>query len=218
MLHFLSANIHLRRWSKSANLTTRPRLFYSRRTAIETFASLLDDEAKQRGFSAWLEKTPFHLHYVKELENTLDDVYFVYVCRGIRGNINSLVEALPHWNKGVDESDFSYAVSRWFGDMALLKARAQETNSHIIDYDKLLKDPESENKKLYTFLGLKNHEALQSSNLSTFSELVVRKDESWKKNNFQSGILQTKTAKSISPEMTERLPEIIEFICEKAVQ
>ncbi len=137
----------------------------------------------------YVEKTPLHLLYVDQIREVLPHARFIFVRRNINDNIQSYLKLNSKWNKSLLESTKLSAEIRWLRDNYLIINQFRNDDSVIISYDNLV-DPTTTTKtiqKLERFLGIplsSDKRSLQES-----AKKVVLKDESWKVNNLNSGVI-----------------------------
>lgn len=203
---------YLRKWAVKVGFKARPDFFMSREGGVDAFVAMADREARARGFSAWLEKTPSHLHVIKELHGRIPDIKTVFSVREAYGNIRSLKVVLPEWEKREDEGDLAYAISRWAGDMALARCRSRELGGFLCEYEAVTQNKREVINGLYDYLGLKGKERAVNADLSAYGRQVVMKFESWKKGNFERDVVKRSSQLPLTESEVEEIRDALEFL------
>jgi hypothetical protein len=139
---------------------------------------LLDELALRRGFSSWLEKTPWHIRYIRLLERVCSDrpPEFVHVVRHGLDVVASLHKASQTWERSYDLDE---CVTRWNDEVALTLDRIDQPRHHIVLYEKLASEPEPTMRRLLRELDVE----WQSEMLEGYgrtSDGLVTDDEPWK--------------------------------------
>ena len=149
------------------------------RPIARAFLDLLDVTARERGASAWLEKTPRHLLYVSFLEK-LNEVgqacHFVHVVREGLATVASLHKASQSWEVPYDVAT---CIRRWNRDLSLSLRRVSSPNDHFVFYEDLTSDPEATLMRLLSSLGLPWEAAILEEYAHT-SRSLITPEEAWK--------------------------------------
>jgi hypothetical protein len=149
----------------------------------------------------WVEKSPPHIFYQNEIKSLFPEAKFVFLIRDPRAVIGSL-KTMPWSTSNV------YALARSWKSAT---QKFMNSNQNIvIQYESLVKSPETEIRKLFDFM-----------NLSGSFRLAERVDSSFEKQNWNS----VNAIKPISTEHIEKWRnqlsftdsdvEIIEHVCKK---
>lgn len=158
---------------------------------ISPYLALLDDAAQARGETAWIEKTPRHLHTLDTIER-IDDVRIVHLIRRGEDTVASLYEAAnkyrDQWgNRGrfslLKGLSLEETIKRWNGDVARSLAAVGRRNHTFVFYEELLEDEAGEIERLNRFLGVKKRS--ETAEFEAAAHQVVGRDEPWKRNNFR---------------------------------
>jgi hypothetical protein len=138
-------------------------------------ADALDDVARKSGASHWLEKTPGHLRYVREIERHIPGSKIIHMIRSGPAVIASLHEA---HRVRPDIWGPSPAVSRlvgvWRSDLRRSRACVGRPNHHFISYERLVADPADVLRRLCRFVELPADAATLHQMLSDFPSAGLR--------------------------------------------
>ena len=119
----------------------------------DVFRFVMDTIAARQGFSRWIEKTPWHMLYVRDIKKAMPNAKFVFVVRDPRDVVLS-VDGYG-WNHGAFKSVLRNAESwKWHVKRALRDLTACKADFIIIKYEDLLQNSEESAKKLGNFLGV----------------------------------------------------------------
>jgi hypothetical protein len=132
-------------------------------------ADALDDVARESGASHWLEKTPGHLRYVREIERHIPGSKIIHMIRSGPAVIASLHEA---HRVRPDIWGPSPAVSRlvgvWRSDLRRSRACVGRPNHSFVSYERLVADPADVLGRLCPFVELPADAATLDQMLSDF--------------------------------------------------
>ena len=125
------------------------------RTPIQEARAVFDQlliALKQFKATMLLEKTPKHIHAVSRILAVFPNAKFVVTVRNPLDNCASLYKRFAHKkSKGL-----GYAITRWNRDnlavLNLLKSHPKQV--HVVQFEKLTKDPETSLKGVFEFLSL----------------------------------------------------------------
>ena len=196
-----------------ASFPRTPRLPSLRTSAFAVgFLRLLDALAARRGVTAWIEKTPMHLHFVPFLERIvagLSDaaLQVVHVVRRGEDVVPSLRRASRQWEVPYD---LDACAARWNADMALSVRRARSSDDRFVFYEDLTEAPEDVLRPLCASLGLPWTPSLIEAYAEAAQGLVTP-GETWKA-GLGGGIrsAQEKGASSeLSSDEAARLPALL---------
>ncbi len=162
----------------------RPALLRPLRTreVARELLAVLDDIARSRQVSGWVEKTPMHLYYVKFLESFFPDdrkPHFVHVVRRGLDVVTSLHAASMAWKTpyAIDT-----CVERWNQDVAVSLKHLHEPQHHFVVYEALVNEPDRVTRRLFESLGLDwQDDVLQR--YAAESQSLITNEETWKSNN-----------------------------------
>jgi hypothetical protein len=153
----------------------------------------IDSYASKNGYGSWLEKTPRHLHFVKDISLN-EEVVFVHVVRNGLDTSRSLLKAYTenkkHWKpffgRSMSESD---AINRWNSDIKESAKYIGRVNHYFVVYEDYLSGDHCLHK-LAQNIGLKRRSVKASSSD------VIQEHEVWKKNNFKNKIVGKENIKA----------------------
>ena len=229
--HFFSRHFCLLPWSSTAilNRDPNPRLreFLAENRAEGTFSPIrvgprfllplrtrsvgrqlfrvLDELARHRDRSSWVEKTPRHLLYATLLERLCEQpttIHFVHVIRDGLETVASLWRASQQWQRAYD---LRTCVDRWNSDIELSLHRLSTTssnpcNDHIVIYEQLTRDPETVLRRLFDDLDLDWQPGIHEE----FSaESLVTPEETWKA-GVDGGVRRSGTSDQVLSEEQRR--------------
>lgn len=147
--------------------------------AVRFFDHMMTSEAKARGKSAWVEKTPGHLLHARLIKRYIPSLLFVHVFRDGRDVVASLVDAaerFPQVWKRYGDLDESIAAYNLFLRESL---SYWDQDGHVfIGYEDILDDPVGAYRRLLALLGLESADLHLGSD--RMRQSIVRSDESWK--------------------------------------
>ncbi|MEZ2302362.1 MAG: sulfotransferase [Microcoleus sp.] len=108
---------------------------------VSWFVGVLDSLAVEKQKSIWLEKTPEHLYFIKDIERFLPDAKFIYIWRNPMDTIASLHEVTrisPElWGDGWD---LDHCIKRWEEGVLTGYSHVHQSNHKLVKYENLLED------------------------------------------------------------------------------
>lgn len=141
---------------------------------------LLDAMAWHGGKSAWLEKTPLHLHYIS-LIKTVVHAEFIHMLRDPAGNITSLMHAGTKHPDSFQQGSFKKALKRWTEEFELQKTYTDTPHHHYVKFDELVDDRETVMRKLLESLDMTWHDCVLDH--TAITDQIIQGDEAWKAKN-----------------------------------
>ena len=157
---------------------SRPRLLG--RTIARQMA-ILDQLALDAGCERWVEKTPHHVLYTREIERYVPGARILHIVRKPQDNIASIYDA-AHQNPGpfADELRTIEGCTRVWTNCYRATQRDQGRPGHsIISYENLTQDPHGTIGEICQHLGLTFDEAMVGDR-SDVAGRIVRERESHK--------------------------------------
>ena len=139
------------------------------------FIRVLDESARSRDKTIWMEKTPENVRRINLISKYAPRAVFIHLIRNGGDTVASLVKAWP------DFYDIPKAVRRWNDNLRHSWKRLSAGKDLAIHYDAITQDTEAAMKKLFEKLGLTFDPAwLQTYkvNLAT----VIAPWETWQQN------------------------------------
>ncbi|WP_318012110.1 sulfotransferase [Mesorhizobium sp. CA12] len=136
-------------------LAAHPEIFSVRR---ETSAFVSSDGARWTKLSAvllqaaisrrsvWVEKTPNHIHYTRQIIETIPGARFIVVTRDGRDIVASLGQRY--------EGDFDKAFQRWIADSKASMERIEKGESILWRYEDFIESPALSIERLCRFIGV----------------------------------------------------------------
>ena len=156
-------------------------------TLIKIF--LLKNEIPYSENQIWMEKTPGHAKYIKNILKLYPSSKFISIIRSPYASIPSVVKKLSMM------SDNPYMLSSNWGALyrkILFAMEAYGAKIYFVKYESLLKEKVKYVEKIMSFLGLPFH----ANKLELFAEkadLLVTPIESWKQNNSASNFTNSES-------------------------
>ncbi len=176
------------------DLAERARRFkLTERGYIEAFAGCLDEIAREEHASMWLEKTPSHLVRIPLIERHVQSPRFIHIVRrgaDVVASLYKVTQDYPDAWGGARTIDT--CIDRWIADVRRTESHLDKPHHTLVQYERLLEEPERELHRLCEFLGVEFRESMLIDYRDT-SRQVVAKGEDWKHRN--SGPLRKPTSK-----------------------
>jgi len=162
-------------------LNDRERLSWPLRTesCVSRFVDLLDTRAQAEGRAAWVEKTPYHLLYIPEIERYIPGARFVHVIRPGEDVLASIADAnLRYENNNAFSGGTVQWSQRWNRAARIHCEYAERAHHHFVFLDDLTRDMNREWHRLCSFLQLDAEAELGASCDQPIADL---QDEPWKR-------------------------------------
>jgi hypothetical protein len=122
---------------------------------VRSFIRTLDRVAAHAGRSMWLEKTPYHLLYIPEIQRYVPDARFVHVIRPGIDVMASLIDANIRFTENTAFlGDLGHWVQRWNRAMAIHRSYLGKPGHYVVALEDLVRDPQAEWSRLCRFLDL----------------------------------------------------------------
>jgi hypothetical protein len=120
-----------------------------------SFIRTLDRVAAHAGRSMWLEKTPYHLLYIPEIQQDVPDARFVHVIRPGIDVMASLIDANIRFTENTAFlGDLGHWMQRWNRAMDIHRSYLGKPGHHVLALEDLVRDPQAEWNRLCRFLDL----------------------------------------------------------------
>lgn len=121
----------------------------------QCIVALLDDAARARQKTMWLESSPSHLLYMRDIDRLLPDARYVHVIRRGTDVLASLLDACLLLE---DRAGFGGGVMRWARRwtyaMQIHHAHAEHARHYLLFIDDLFEQPQEEWRRLCRFLDI----------------------------------------------------------------
>lgn len=152
------------------------------RGSTGTLIDGLDRIAREHDASAWIEKTPIHLHYIPLIERHLSDARFIHIVREGIDVVASLYEVTQRFpERWGGERNIDRCIDRWKQDVEHTLHHVSRPHHTAVEYETLLRRPEPVLRDLCTFLGLDYEERMLGEYAAGASDLYLEQEE-WKSN------------------------------------
>lgn len=107
----------------------------------------------EEGKSIVCEKTPRHVHKIKEMKERFPNARFVAMVRAGKDNVASLKKRMIS-TLGSEKSSLKYGVERWINDNETLLSLLDKDFLHVVKYEDLVTKKEFVMKEVLSFLDL----------------------------------------------------------------
>jgi hypothetical protein len=114
----------------------------------------LDAAAHRSGSSHWLEKTPNHVHYLREIERHVPNAKIVHMIRSGEAVVASLQEAALKRPDVWPRRSIRELLEVWRSDLHRSRSRVGRPNHAFVSYERLVAHPHSVLRTLCAFLEL----------------------------------------------------------------
>ncbi|MEL7035898.1 MAG: sulfotransferase [Cyanobacteria bacterium J06592_8] len=119
------------------------------------FIKIMNMIAEEQGKSVWLEKTPEHLYFLKEIEQLVPKVNIIHIIRNGADVIASLYEVTHKYPDKWDKAwDIDRCIERWKYSVEVSRRYWQKENHLVVKYETLVRSPEETLEALCEFIGL----------------------------------------------------------------
>ncbi|MCF6362696.1 MAG: sulfotransferase [Gammaproteobacteria bacterium] len=159
-----------------------------------SFFGAMDHLAEGKNCSTWVEKTPGHLHCIKEIYKCIDDALFIHVLRRGEDVVKSIYQATHTYPNEYAKfrkfrsirGDFKglsieECIHKWNDSVKISSEWIDKENHLFVWYEKIIADPNPQIERMCNFLGIEYHDDMLNPKLA-FNQ-IVRNDELWKANN-----------------------------------
>jgi hypothetical protein len=160
----------------------------------EVLVEILDTLTIRSGGSLWIEKTPGHLHFIKDIERLIKDSRFIHIIRTGTDVIASLFEVTHKypecWGGARDLED---CVKRWIVDIEISQKHLHKSNHTLVRYEELIKEPHEVLGNLCEFIGVQFNKRMLEKYMIESRQLILNA-EKWKE-KVDGNILNEKSDK-----------------------
>lgn len=150
----------------------------------EDLAAALDAATRKEGGRLWIEKTPLHLRFTRQIRRYVPAARFVHIIREGTGAIPSLHDVRRRFPQEWDgPRSIEQCAARWERELALSAACAGKPGHAFVSYERLAEHPVEVLEALCASLGLATGpdivESMLASRAGTLSR--VAREEPWKR-------------------------------------
>lgn len=143
-------------WIKRSGLTDSELLAIEEEATMDYgtfFAAVMGKVAEKQGRSKWVEKTPWHILYVKEIKAAMPRSKFILIVRDPRDVVMSIYNY--GWTRGRLAGLVRTAIA-WKWHMRKVEIDLKEFPDDVIrvSYEQLVRCPEETGERLSNFLGV----------------------------------------------------------------
>lgn len=111
---------------------------------IKWFVGILDRLAVEEGNKIWLEKTPEHVYFIRDILNYLPDAKFIHIVRNPLDVIASMRKATQTPGLNIlwgGEWTLEFCIERWNTSAAVTHTHSWQVEKHlVVRYENLLTD------------------------------------------------------------------------------
>lgn len=194
-------------------------------TRARRFVEALDERACALGATHWLEKTPIHLHYLRDIVAAVPEARFLHVVRSPRDAIASLKavsdEYPVEWGGPRTALD---CCDRWIADACrTAEAIRDRPEAHrIVCYERLVASTADEVRGICNWIGLEYSRADLETRTAVRSDVVGAAGEEWKRASFgpvraqssKFGTMHPRDQRAVNSRLA-RLPKLaLDLVCE----
>jgi len=155
-------------------------LFY--KNMVNKFVNILDEITIEKGKDIWLEKTPIHLHHIKNIEKYVKNSKFIHIIRNGEDVVASLYKVTQEYpEEWGGKRSIKRCINRWNKDIKITYKYRNNKKHIIIDYENFVDNHKEIGKKIFKFIGLDYKEKYFKNSENDGRDLVL-KEEKWKKN------------------------------------
>lgn len=131
----------------------------------------------------WLEKTPFHLYSIEEINSiSPDEVVFLHLIRNPLDTIASLYDATNNFKSAWSNLNIDETIERYKKDFNITKQYINKNNHYLVIYENLSDCEYIEN--LFNILDISPEYNL--NNVGKASKSIILDNEPWKNKNTQN--------------------------------
>ncbi len=165
-----------------------PRWPLRHRHMVQGLVRVLDRLAEDAGATAWVEKTPAHLHHVDLLMRHVPEARFVHVLRNGPDVVASLHDVTHrHPEAWGGARSLERCMTRWLQDVERSLTHRDDPRHLLVRYEEVTEDPETGLERILTHLDLPP-EPQGLGDRREGAEALVEAGETWK-----SGVLEAVT-------------------------
>jgi hypothetical protein len=158
-----------------------PRLAIFVRQFSNAYVDVLDTLCLAQAKTAWVEKTPNHLHHIDQIQKLVKDAKFVHIIRNSADVVASLYDVTNKYPEmwgglgwSIDRCIFKYCE-----DTRLSKAYLSRKNHWLVRYEELVNEPKLVLTKLCKFINVSFEEQMLKD-YPISSARVILENEPWK--------------------------------------
>ena len=166
--------------------------FFSKKI-INQFITFFDEYAKLCNCSAWLEKTPQNLWFLKFIKKYKKDFKIVHIERNPRDTIASIYDACKKYPDSWGFKSIEEIVTLWKESKTLNDYWRNEPLHHFCKYEEICSNQDEEISKILDFLSIKSNEFTSHLNVA---DKLIENSEVWKSGvNYSVSLAESKFRK-----------------------
>lgn len=185
-------------------------------TIAADFQTGMDQLAAAAGAAGWLEKTPMHVHYTKDIARHLPEAWFIHVIRDAKDNIASIWDAAQKYDDPwpIVYDRLERAVDNWNASIADSAAMVGQPRHLFVRYSSLTSDPDRVLDQIAAQIGqtAPPQEAPQPGPaVPSDAGLTSERDQAWKGDAVSGAIkpARSKWDQALTPEEQTRAMALI---------
>lgn len=137
------------------------------------FIKIMNIIAEEENKSIWLDKTPEHLYFLKEIEKFVPKVKMIHLIRNGSHVVASLYEVTHKYPESWDGAwDIERCIDRWKQSIEVSRRYLQKENHIMVRYEQLVANPPEILKKICKFIGVEFDEMMITEYNSAAQKLV----------------------------------------------
>lgn len=119
------------------------------------FVTAMDGAAKAAGKAGWLEKTPFHVHYARQIARLIPDPWMIHLLRDPQETVASIRDAAIRYPQswGVTYASVERAVDNWNASVADATAMLGAPRQIFLPYEAVARAPEAVMDRVARLMG-----------------------------------------------------------------
>jgi len=201
------------RWHafRSTRASARERRLRIRiRDHVQDFVRVLDQEAAAQRATAWLEKTPRHLHFIDVIHRYIPDAIFLHLIRDGAEVATSLHRTtLEHPGEWRGSRSLKRCIRRWTEDVARSMQYRGVPSHHFVFFDELLSSPTVTVADICGQLGLEYEADMLERRADTARSLILP-SERWKQQSMEARLSASNRLGDLSDRERRTLAEGLE--------
>ena len=208
MAHLLR---HVDRWDLWQDF---PRFPIFTRPTIAAQIDRLDRMAIDAGCDRWIEKSPQHVLYTREIERHVPGACIIHIVRAPKDNIASLYAA-AHENPGPFDhvmQTIEGCAREWTNCYRATMRNQDRAAHHFVHYESLTNDPRAETERVCEFLGLPFDERMIEDRAAA-SAAIVREQETHKDGLSDQIARRSKFDKVFAAEQQNEVRQFVRHLC-----
>ncbi len=137
------------------------------------FIKIMNIIAEEQNKRIWLDKTPEHLYFLKDIEKFVPKAKIIHIIRNGSDVVASLYEVTHKYPDSWDGAwDIDRCIDRWKQSIDVSRCYFQKENHIMVRYEQLVANPPEILKKICTFIGVEFNETMLTEYNNAAQKLV----------------------------------------------